>query len=728
MPSSLTPAQRRGLQREIGAANPNTLTGGYGNWLPGLPMNPLEDALPWPLSVSVYSRMIRSDSQVAATTKALTYPIRALPWRVDPAQASEQVARFVADDLGLPLVGEDPRSVPRTRDRFSWADHLRVALLHLWFGHMIFEQVGRMGDDGFMHLRKLAPRYPATIAAINVAADGGLESIEQHSPAIGRKGPVIGVDRLVVYVNDREGADWSGGSLLRPTYKDWLIKDRLSAIHAVTLERNGMGVPVVEQYDPNVSAEARAYAQEVASAYRAGEESGAVMPFGMRMRLLGVEGSTPDVLGGIRYYDEQIARNLLTQFLQLGSSGPYGSRALSESQVDFFQLSVSAVAGSMADTATMHIVEDLVDWNFGPDEPAPRVVVEQPSARLAAETVAAVVSLIEVGAITPDGPLETFLRESQQIPARDPDAPPPVYTAPLANPAVEVQAAVERSPEAAPVRTASGDTRILAAAGDVPARARRQPTKIEAAAHVDFAALDATIDTAILSAVGELRTARTDYAAQAVAWLAVAQSLTEAAQLQMTPVPLPVLAAEYQAVWAESAGQAAAELAGQGAVIDVDGVAEQALPATESAGIERAAAVSFLLADQIRTSALGRAMVAGAAVETYDPAVVSEAVAEHLYALTDAALSDLAQGALTAAQGSGRTVVFASEPDLRWYGSSLRDPQVCGPCLADDGREFASLDAVFEVYPNGAGHARCQGGSRCRCTAVAVRYENAPEA
>jgi hypothetical protein len=160
------------------------------------------------------------------------------------------VVKFVADDLGLPIVGKQPTVPPRLKDRFSWPEHLRQALLMLVFGHMYFEQVYRVDEGGTAaHLRKLAPRPPKTIERIDVAPDGGLVAIKQYWTSTTEQPKPIPVDRLVAYVHDREGGNWLGNSLLRPAYKHWLIKDRLLRVQAQTIERNGMGIPLYKGQD-----------------------------------------------------------------------------------------------------------------------------------------------------------------------------------------------------------------------------------------------------------------------------------------------------------------------------------------------------------------------------------------------------------------------------------------------------------------------------------------------
>lgn len=401
---ALSPA----IEREIGQASNNC-----GLW--GATYDDSEDApeLQWPLSVIVYDRMRRQDAQVAATLRALTLPIRRPIWKLDPNGAHPDVVALCSEDLDLPVLGENvedrPRR-PRAKGRFSWSEHIRLALLHLAYGHMAFEQVYRI-VDGKARLRKLAPRMPRTLSKITTAADGGLESIQQYTA-----GPsaTIGVDRLVWYANDREAAAWQGQSVLRSAYKHWMLKDRLMRVQAMTIERNGMGVPTIET-GPGTQPTQLAEANRLAQGYRAGEYSGGALPPGMRLRLVGVEGSLPDALPAIRYHDEQVAGNVLAMFLKLGSTET-GSRALGQSFIDFFSLALDAVADQIADVATQHIVEDIVDLNWGEDEPAPRVVFGEPDAPTDIQPEA-LVALVESGALSADEDLESYLRDKYRLPA-----------------------------------------------------------------------------------------------------------------------------------------------------------------------------------------------------------------------------------------------------------------------------------------------------------------------
>ena len=384
--------------------------------------------LRWPLNIEVYDQMRRTDSQVESVLRAVTQPIRRTGWRLEPQGAREEVVELLSEDLGLPVVGRDPDPPLRGRDRFSWSEHLYHALLMLVFGHSVFEQVYRVDGQGRARLRKLGWRPPRTISKFEVARDGGLVAIEQQdSGATGQK-VRMDVDRLVVYVNEREGGNWRGRSLLRPACKFWILKDRLLRIQAQTVDRQGMGVPVYTASNRDVLAEdpddrrAReqkeiAAGQEIAKAFRSGMTAGAALPHGATMQLLGVQGTLPDAGKPIEYYDQQIARSVLAHFLNLGTQT--GSWALGSTFANFFVESLQAIADMIADTATQHVVEDIVDLNWGPDERAPRVVFDQIGSSRDA-TADAIQKLIACKAIVPDEQLEDFLRQAYTLPRRDP--------------------------------------------------------------------------------------------------------------------------------------------------------------------------------------------------------------------------------------------------------------------------------------------------------------------
>lgn len=411
----------------------------YGGWLTGWAVQgdvyeQISELL-WPNSVRVYTRMGREDSRLASMFQALWLPVRRTRWRIDPNGAKATVVKHIATDLGLPIVGDDPnKPTPRTRSEFCWPEHLRNALTYLQFGHAVFETVYRI-DGGLAHLDRVAPRPQSTIAYWNVDRQGRLMSVEQWSAGVfAVPGYVVQVptsdgsaaipgDRLVVYVRDPDPGVWTGNSILRACYKNFILKDELMRIEAAAARRHGIGVPTLWASPEESEDEERiAEYQRIASAYTGGSSAGLALPAEAKAQILSPAGTPMDPRRAIEYHDHQMALVALAHFLNLDGKG--GSYALASVQADTFVQSLQTVADTIRDTAQRRIVEPLVDANWGPDEPTPRLVFDEIGSRQDA-TAAALQMLVNSGLLTPDPRLEQFLRESTGLPAPDPDADEP---------------------------------------------------------------------------------------------------------------------------------------------------------------------------------------------------------------------------------------------------------------------------------------------------------------
>jgi hypothetical protein len=83
--------------------------------------------LAWPNSIATYSSM-RTDAQIASLFLAFTLPISRYDWCIDPNGARDEAVDHVANDLDLPVEGQQPKPTGRRRDRFSHDWHLFAAL------------------------------------------------------------------------------------------------------------------------------------------------------------------------------------------------------------------------------------------------------------------------------------------------------------------------------------------------------------------------------------------------------------------------------------------------------------------------------------------------------------------------------------------------------------------------------------------------------------------------
>ena len=380
-------------------------------------------SLKWPMSLVTYDAMT-TESQVTSVLRAVRLPICGATWYIDPAGARDEVVQHISQDLGLRIMGSDEPPSRRVAGKFDWFKHLNwgVGLSHR-YGHMYFEQQAVIGDDGKAHLLNLWPRMPRRIVRLEADNNGELISISQN-PSIGQSGIPNGVglidipvNRLVWYVSEQEPGDWIGRSLLRAAYKNWLMKDDLLRVQAMTMRRQGMGVPV---YTGAKDGEDLAPGWDIAQKIRAGEEAGAAIPFGSRLDLVGVQGSLPNIAEPIAYHDQQMARAVLAHFLNLGQQT--GSWALGAAFQDFFVMSLQSMANEIRNNAQAHIVEDIVDWNYGIDENAPQlrfkpIGTEQP---LTAQTL---LWLRQAGMIIPDRELEQYTRGVFDLPSKTVPSP-----------------------------------------------------------------------------------------------------------------------------------------------------------------------------------------------------------------------------------------------------------------------------------------------------------------
>lgn len=405
-----------------GYTSDNSLYGAY--MIDALEMVP---ALQWPESIRTYHAM-RFDPRLTAVMNAYTLPLRNACYVVDPAGCRDEVAQLVADDLGLSILGTDAKPGPARRRGVDFDEYLRIALLHLVYGHLPFAIGGEVRSDRGGQLRwrlnELGERLPGTISEIQTDDKGRLTGVLQY----GEERP-IPAQHLVWNAHEREGGNWQGRSMLRPAYGAWLLKHEMWRVMATGSRRFGAGTPVVEAPPGATQAQVQE-AQQLASSMRVGDQGGAGLPNGFTAKLMGIVGGVPDTLGFVRYLDQQMAEMALAGVLNLDAS-PNGSRALGETMVGLLQMSWGAIAKEITAPLTSLSIR-MVDWNWGEDEPAPKILVTDISRP--EMTVQAITALMKVGAVKPDPTLESWLRERYSMPEAEP-APEPAADPTVAKPA-----------------------------------------------------------------------------------------------------------------------------------------------------------------------------------------------------------------------------------------------------------------------------------------------------
>lgn len=361
--------------------------------------------------IKVYEEMRKSDGTVRASMAAVTLPIRRAQWFVNPATEDPkdaEIANFIEHALFDWL-------------DLAWDDIIRQALLMVPFGVMCFEKVyGTKDHDGktYVTLSKLAPRLPKSIlqwelpdhtfGIVQVRQDGVLANIPGS--------------KLLIFVNDREGDNWWGTSMLRAAYKHWYYKDRFYKIDAVGFERQAIGVPMMKMPAGYTDSDEKK-AQQALQNLRASESAFLILPDGYEAEFMNMGASTVrDATLAINHHNKEILQSVLAQFLELGAnSSGGGSRALSQDHSDLFLKAEEAIANTIIAEFNKNLLPELVDMNFDNVTVYPVLDYSGISKVDVASLGAAYSQLVTAGAITPTDGDQQYLRAAMGLPPRTQD-------------------------------------------------------------------------------------------------------------------------------------------------------------------------------------------------------------------------------------------------------------------------------------------------------------------
>lgn len=305
-------------------------------------------------ALKIWDEMRRSDASVGVSLRAVKLPIKSSKFFTTPASD---------EDLDVEI---SELAKWNLFERIKWKKTLGEILTHLEFGFAVFEMVFEpelVNGTWRIVLTKLAYRKPTTIESWQC---------EDGSPGITQRlsnGKLVSIplERLLVFTNEQEGDNYEGRSILRTAYKHWFYVDKFYQIDAVGAERQALGVVDIA-YQKGTDQKTIESAKLAARNIRANEESSIAHPKDLEITFMDMKASTlKDLQPSISHHDRQITKNVLAQFLELGSSGGAGSRSTSEDHHELFNQSVQAVNDLIADTLG-YVVKTLVDLNYNVDK------------------------------------------------------------------------------------------------------------------------------------------------------------------------------------------------------------------------------------------------------------------------------------------------------------------------------------------------------------------------
>lgn len=318
-----------------------------------------------------YLKMVRDDSTVRMSLRAGKAPVLGAEWFIEPYSSDPQdlaIAEFVEFNLFQGM------TVP-------WVKVLWQILRMYESGRSIFEEVWEQREwaprqttpganrKQYTMLKKLAFRPPSTIQQI-VPDDFGspVEVLHNAIDANGNSKEVkIPIEKCVVFVFDEQDGVLEGMSLLRTAYKPWWYKNRLYNIDSIQKERHAIGIPDIE-ISPGASKKDIDAAHQLGQDLRTNEKAYIARPPTIKVGFAQVHGQLVDVMASAEHHDTQILKNVMVQFLNMGTTGTGGGgRATGATGLDMFLKSMRHIAQSICDCINMYLIPQLVAYNFQTD-------------------------------------------------------------------------------------------------------------------------------------------------------------------------------------------------------------------------------------------------------------------------------------------------------------------------------------------------------------------------
>lgn len=342
-----------------------------------------------------WERIRRTDPDIAAVLEFISAPIRDARVDVEPAEhpsLAPELAQAQADFVKRQLDACAPR-LPEVLSQMTQGP--------LTFGFSLHEVVLGVVDDAALPggrgygLKKLAERLPVSVHPVNgwretVLPDGSVEldAIQQ----IGQQGRtfrsdiMLPADRVLLTTWQRTGNNYRGFSAFRPVWYLAKIREQLSKLIAVSLMREGAGIPTlvaIGNDSPDLNDDTRAKLEVVLGNLVFHENANLVLPKGWKLDWIFSGGANKGHL--IEVYSalgKLILRQLGAQQIALGSDAGSGSRAVGQTHSEVSSGYVQAVVANIESVLNgvgsrpyTGLARKLVVPNWGPQPAYPRIVL-----------------------------------------------------------------------------------------------------------------------------------------------------------------------------------------------------------------------------------------------------------------------------------------------------------------------------------------------------------------
>jgi hypothetical protein len=293
-------------------------------------------------------RMIQTDGQAQSLYRVLTMPIRAGELRVKAVDGGTQEAAFIQAQLVNP---------PELGGMTSpWSMVIQNIAKYVLDGAAVLEKVHEV-RNGHTVLRKLAPR-PRNSIIMQMDDKGGFDGVKQILPSGTVKIPK---EKCVLFVTGKEFNPLYGRSMMLPGYRHFEMKHKLYYISHLAYALNA--IPIREgSMPPGVQESERRAFQDALD--NVGVNTSIIVPEGYSMEIHETR-QVADSMPLIDHHDIEMAKAVLGQIINMGTTVSGGSYALGQTQLEMLLLFLQAMRDDIAQVINSFVIPELIDWNYG---------------------------------------------------------------------------------------------------------------------------------------------------------------------------------------------------------------------------------------------------------------------------------------------------------------------------------------------------------------------------
>lgn len=327
------------------------------------------------LTLSDYRRMKDNDGEVQMIISAVKNTLMSAGFdlkdggkfeRVNKDDESEEI-KLVRQNLFSPLWEGGMKT--------DFELTTKIMLRAFEEGFRAFEVIYRLDKDGKMRLDKLAPRasrindLELQLITLN---NGDFYGFHQQSSFKGEVIDVIVVNNseylkaLNVVYGEEYGSNY-GRPALKPVWYHYDKAHKGMFLHGVGYELGAVKFRKVEKLAKSTSA---TDAKLLDILKRTGVENVVIYDkdkYSLTFESVSDASVMAEGREMINYHTAQIAKALLAQFVEYGSNGNSGNRALGETSLEFFKSGLQSIAQTLIEKPWNRIIADLVKINFGSD-------------------------------------------------------------------------------------------------------------------------------------------------------------------------------------------------------------------------------------------------------------------------------------------------------------------------------------------------------------------------